>query len=80
MDITFTREHKGAEIIIVVEDDIITTSKIYNKNGECVEVNDITDENGNDVVFSAKNYYAVLDMAKANVDTKYAVEVATAER
>ena len=79
MDITFTREHKGAEITIVVEDDIITTSKIY-KDGECVEVNDITDENGNDVVFSAKNYYAVLAMAKANVDTKYAVEVATAER
>lgn len=80
MDITFNREYKGTNIEIVVEDDIITTSKIYNKDGECVEVNDITDDKGDDVTFCGKNYYAVLDMARESVDKNFAVEVATATR
>lgn len=80
MDITFTREYKGTEIAIVVEDDAITTAKIF-KDGECVVCDDtITDGEGKDLPFNAKNYYAVLKMVTDCVDENYAVEVATSAR
>lgn len=80
MNHSFTRDYKGTEIEIVVEDDIITTAKIF-KNGECVVCDDtITDGNGKDLPFNGKNYYAVLKIVMACVDENYANEVATSAR
>lgn len=80
MNNSFTRNYKGTEIEIVVEDDAITTARVF-KNGECVVCDDtITDGDGKDLPFNAKNYYAVLKMVMDCVDENYAVEVATSAR
>ena len=52
MDINPTFKYKNAEIELVVEDDVITTSRIT-MDGECVNVADITDENGNEQTYEA---------------------------
>jgi hypothetical protein len=80
LNLPFTRNYKGTEIEIVVEDDVITTAKIF-KDGECVACDDtLADENGKDLPFNRKNYYAVLKVVMDCVDKNYAVEVATSAR
>lgn len=71
MDINPTFNYKNAEIEIVVEDDVITTSRVT-MDGECVNVADITDENGNDVPYTPKNRTAVVKMCMEFIDKELA--------
>ena len=79
-NLTLPTNYKGTKIEIVVEDDAITTFKIF-KDGECVICDDsVATSDGKDLAFTAKNYYALLNGIKEYVDNNYAVEVATTER
>lgn len=71
MDISPTFNYKNAEIEIVVEDDVITTSRII-MDGECANVADITDENGNDVPYTLKNRTAVVKICMEFIDKELA--------
>lgn len=66
-----TGNYKNADIELVVEDDVITTAKVY-MDGECVNVADITDENGNDVPYTPKNRTAVVKMCMEFIDKELA--------
>ena len=60
MDINPTFNYKNAEIELVVEDDIITTAKVY-MDGECVFADDtFTDTDGRDLKYTPKNRTAVV--------------------
>lgn len=61
------RLYKNTEIEIVVEDDVITTSKVF-LDGKCLVCNDITTDKGEDVPYNKANLEKVLDMAKGFVD------------
>ena len=68
MDINPTFNYKNAEIELVVEDDIITTAKVY-MDGECAFADDtLTDENGKDLRYTSKNRTAVVKFCMAIVD------------
>ena len=71
MNIIRTYNHKNAEIVAIIEDDVITTSRIT-MDGECVNVADITDENGNDVSYTPKNRTAVVKMCMEFIDKELA--------
>lgn len=72
MDITTNYNYKNAEIILIVEDDIITTAKVF-MDGELVIADDtITDENGQELNFNKKNVDATLKYCKAIVDYELA--------
>ena len=71
MDINPTFNYKNAEIELVVEDDVITTTRVT-MDGECVNVADITDENGNDVPYTPKNRTAVVKMCMEFIDKELA--------
>lgn len=62
-----TRPYKNAEIEIVVEDDIITTTKVFIDN-KCVACDDITTEDGKDVPYNRANYEKVMEIAREYVD------------
>lgn len=61
MDIVFNRNYKGYDVEFIIEDDIITTAKVF-RNGVCVEVSEITDANGNDVPYNRKNLAKVYEV------------------
>lgn len=65
-----TRYYKNATIEIVVEDDAITTGKVFVDN-ECVDVRELTTSDGGDVAFTRANYDAVLDELKDIVDVMW---------
>ena len=68
----FSIFYKNAEIQIVVEDDVITTAKVF-MDGECVFADDtITDENGKDLVYNSTNKKAVLKMCVGIIDKELA--------
>ena len=68
----FSVFYKNAEIQIVVEDDVITTAKVF-MDGECVFADDtITDENGKDLVYNSTNKKAVLKMCMGIIDKELA--------
>lgn len=67
MDIVFKRDYKGHEIEMVIEDDVITTAKVY-RNGECVEVSILTDGQGNDIPYNRKNLANVYKVYKGKVN------------
>ena len=71
MDINRMYNYKNAEIEVIIEDDVITTSRIT-MDGECVNVADITDENGNDVPYTLKNRTAVVKMCMEFIDKELA--------
>ena len=71
MDISRMYNYKNAEIEVIIEDDVITTSRIT-MDGECVNVADITDENGNDVSYTPKNRTAVVKMCMEFIDKELA--------
>lgn len=75
------KDYKNCTIEVVVEDDVITTAKIYlDKN--CVSVNDITDANGKDVPFTKKNYDNTINLMMEEVDAMWEenFKLATANR
>lgn len=59
--------YKNAEIILIVEDNAITTAQIV-MDGECVSSMDIVDNEGNDIMFTPKNRTAVLKTMFKEVD------------
>ena len=68
----FSVFYKNAEIQIVVEDDVITTAKVF-MDGECVFADDtITNENGKDLVYNSTNKKAVLKMCVGIIDKELA--------
>jgi hypothetical protein len=72
MDINPIFNYKNAEIELVVEDDVITTAKVY-MDGECVYADDtLTDENGKDLKYTPKNRTAVVRMCAMMVDRELA--------
>lgn len=72
MDINPTFNYKNAEIELVVEDDVITTAKVY-MDGECAFADDsLTDEDGNDLKYTSKNRTAVVKFCMAIVDKELA--------
>lgn len=77
MDIALTYNYKNAEIIIVVEDDCITTAKTY-IGGEMVDSFDVTTEDGKDVPFKKDTLISVQKMCKEGVDKMWAEDVAKA--
>ena len=74
MDIALTYNYKNAEIIIVVEDDCITTAKTY-IGGEMVDSFDVETEDGKDVPFKKDSLIAVQKMCKEGVDKMWAEDV-----
>ena len=65
---TLTKSYKNADIAIVIEDDLITTAKLYIGN-DCKQVCDIsTTDNPDGIPFTRANYDAVVESMKADVD------------
>ena len=64
---SFTYKYKNAEIELVVEDNAITTAKIY-MDGECEEIVDITNPNGGEFMFTPKNRKAVCEDCAKTID------------
>ena len=68
MDAVFTPVYKNAEIEIVVEDDIITTAKIY-MDGEFAYGGEVENENyPNGLPFNGKNYHAIKVLCAKQID------------
>lgn len=81
MDNVFKRDYKHANIEVVVEDDIITTARIF-VDEHCQQVTDITTDKGEDVPFNKANLEATYELMKADVDVMWeeCYRVATANR
>ena len=72
MDIIRKYDHKNAEIVAIIEDDIITTVKVY-MDGECAFADEtITDGDGKELKFKQKNLTAVRRFRMAIVDKELA--------
>ena len=70
--LSFPAFYKNAEIEIVVEDDVITTARVF-MDGECTFIDDtITDEDGKDLVYTPKNSTAVIKFCIAIIDKELA--------
>ena len=66
----FTREVNGLEIVAIVEDNVITTAKVY-KDGEFLTCEDIMTGEGEDVPYTEGNLNAVFKyMANLNLATR----------
>ena len=74
-----TRTYKNAEIEIVVEDNIITTAKVY-IDKKCVVSTDIMAEGGTELPFTKANYTAVMDSMKEDVDKMWEANFAAIGR
>jgi hypothetical protein len=59
--------YKNAEVILIIEDDAITTAQIH-MDGECVSSMDITDENGSDLPYTPKNRNTILRSCFKEID------------
>lgn len=77
MDISLNYKYKNAEIVIIVEDDCITTAKTY-IDGKMVDSFDVETEDHKDVPFKKDNLISVQKMCKEGVDKIWAEEMATA--
>ena len=72
MDISRMYNYKNAEIEVIIEDDVITTAKVY-MDGECVFANDtFTDGDGNDLRYTQRNINSVRKFCMAIVDKELA--------
>lgn len=77
MDISLNYKYKNAEIVIIVEDDCITTAKTYIDN-KMVDSFDVETEDHKDVPFKKDALIAVQKMCKEGVDKIWAEEMAVA--
>ena len=77
MDITFNRKHKGYEVELVVEDDIITTARVY-MAGKCINTYDIYDGEGKELPYIRKNLNEVYRMVCDNLNPNPEPSAATA--
>ena len=72
MDISRMYNYKNAEIEVIIEDDVITTVKVY-MDGECVFADEtITDGDGNDLKYTQRNINSVRKFCMAIVDKELA--------
>ena len=72
MDINRMYNYKNAEIEVIIEDDVITTAKVY-MDGECVFANDtFADGDGNDLRYTQRNINSVRKFCMAIVDKELA--------
>lgn len=79
LNYTFKREYKGTEIEIIVEEDLITTTKVY-ANKELVSYCEVsTESNKEGIPFNRENFKAVLDSVKSDVDEIVGEEVEVTE-
>lgn len=67
LNITPSYIYKNAEVILIVEENAITTAQIH-MDGECVSSMDITDEKGEDLPFTPKNRTAILKSCFKEID------------
>lgn len=67
MDAVFKDTYKNAEIEVIVEEDVITTRKVF-MDGECVISEDVYDINDNEVEDNVKNRRAVAHLCRREVD------------
>lgn len=68
---TLNKSYKNADIAIVVEDDLITTAKIF-IGKDCKSCVDISDKNHPDgLPFTRANYDAVVESMKEDVDAMW---------
>ena len=77
MDITFNRKHKGYEVELVVEDDIITTARVY-MAGKCVNTYDIYDGADKELPYARKYLNEVYRMVCDNLNQNPEPSAATA--
>ena len=69
LDLIINQEYKGAEIEIIVEDNFITTAKIY-MDGECEDVIDVyNDKHPNGLPFQKKFLNPLYKQIKDRIDT-----------
>ena len=72
MDFVREYNYKNAEIEVVVEDDLITTAKVY-MDGECVFADEtITDGDGKELKYTQRNINSVKKFCMAIVDKELA--------
>ena len=72
MDISRMYNYKNAEIEVIIEDDVITTAKVY-MDGECVFANDtFADGDGNDLRYTQRNINSVRKFCMSIVDKELA--------
>ena len=72
MDINRMYNYKNAEIEVIIEDDIITTAKVY-MDGECVFADEtITDGDGKELKYTQRNINSVRKFCMAIVDKELA--------
>lgn len=68
----FTTKWKNAEIVVYVEDDLITTTKIF-IDGDCVDCLEIsTEKNPDGAPFNKGNYNRIVAKCKEEVDAMFA--------
>lgn len=68
LNTTITRKYKNAEIVYIVEDDLITTGKVYVGEDNIVAKEYSCKDNEDGVPFNAPNAKAVLADLRADVD------------
>jgi len=67
MDAVFKRTYKNAEYELIIEEDCITTSKIY-IDGELAQMQEYSLENGGDVPYSKKAVEDIYKTIKEDID------------
>jgi len=77
MDIILNYKYKNAEVVIIVEDDCITTAKTY-IDGKMVDSFDVETEDGKDVPFKRDALISVQKMCRDGVDKMWEEETAVA--
>lgn len=70
MDINLDYTYKNASVTIIVEDDCITTAKIY-IGGAMVDSFDVLTKDGKDVPFSRATINEVKKMCRDSIDSKW---------
>jgi len=76
MDKNITTNYKNTEVVVIVEDDLITTAQVFVGN-ECINRMEIaTKSNPDGVPFTEKNYDSVMKAICTNIDKALAKAVA----
>ncbi len=70
MDTIFKKKYKNADYEVIVEEDCITTAKIY-IDGELVQMQEYSLNDGNDVPFNKKNLDKICSAVKNAIDEEW---------
>ena len=66
INVTYSYQHNGCEVVLVVEDDMITSAKVYGSNGNCINVFDVGGEDG--LPNNRKSVNTILEQVYAEID------------